>query len=658
MTNSRVKPVARRHLAAGLALFASISVPGAAALAQQANTLQAPSGMQPLRPVPQSLAEPSSESGQAEPASGSGPQSIVPPGFGATSPSSVSGQEISRPSRYFPAGSETKEPSVRVLSSIPGRSGSGIEVGRLSGVDASTAGLISVQEGGFGADMWRGASRADIDSYLSRLPVPSRSPVMGDLARRLLLTGAQPPEGAGSASSLLATRLDLLVASGHAEAALELAQAAGRERSPGVAAALARAALARGDESRACDALKDIPPGDDPAHDRMAAFSVKLSTYCQIAGGNQEIASLTLDLAREEGLDDPLFYSLASEAAAGIVLRAPEPNELGIVDAAFYRLAKRDLPGNAAAIAAPALLPSLLDDPSIPVEQKVEAAERAAAYGLINGRQLAAYYRKPRFTPEQMAGLLTSDIPESSPLRRAMIYQAIGSAIAADERMQLFKLALATAETSGLYYPTVEALYPALADMKPNDALRPLAPAATRAFIAIGERGKAREWLALVSQGGQTLGRDARELSGLMRVSAASANGFDSKQLSAEIIADLKSGVKSTQLYAASEAMLLDGLGFQLDPAVWDALLDARGALTGKVPPEALLNQLQTAGAKNAIGETVMLALDAIGQAGPGGVHPRASSQAVSSLRAVGLESEARRLALEALMARSNAGRG
>lgn len=659
MTSSRVKPATRRPFAAGLALIATLSVSGAAAFAQEANVLQAPSGMQPARPVPQSLASPPPESGVTAPASAAGPQSIVPPGYGATTPSSaMPGAEPSGPSQFFPAGKQITEPSVRVLSSIPGQSGTGIEMGTLSGVDASTAGLLSTQQGGFGATMWRGASRADIDSYLARLPVPSRSPVMTDLARRLLLTGAQPPEGAGNAGSLLATRLDLLIAAGHTQAALELAQAAGRDRSPGVAAGLARAALAQDNERLACDALKDIPPGNDPAHDAMAAFAVKLSTYCQIAAGNREIASLTLDLAREEGLDDPLFYSLASEAAAGIVLRAPEPNELGIVDAAFYRLAKRDLPGNAAALAAPALLPSLLDDPSISDESKVEAAERAAAYGLIDGRGLAAFYKKPSFTPQQMAGLFTSDIPETSPLRRAMIYQAIGSAVAADERIQLFKLAFATAESAGLYYPTVEALYPELQAMEPNEALRPLAPAATRAFIAIGERTKAQNWFALMTSGGQMLGRDARELSGLMRVAGGSPGAFDGKQLSAEIVADLKSGVKATQFYAASEAMLLDALGFKLDPAVWEALLDARGALTGKVPAEALLDQLRAAGARNALGETVLLALDTIGQMGPGSVHPRGVAQAVSSLRAVGLESEARRLALEALMARSGAGRG
>ncbi|MDP1625635.1 hypothetical protein [Parvibaculum sp.] len=655
MTSSRVKS-GRRPLAAGFALIASISLTAGGAFAQEANVLQAPEGARPAGPVPASLAQPSPAGAQG---AASGPQSIVPPGYGAANPSSAQPEEApSGPSRFFPAGQRATEPAVRTLSAIPGSANSGIEIGSLSGVDAASTGMLSQQEGGFGPSMWQGASRADIDQYLARLPVATRSPVMNDLARRLLLTGAQPPEGAGGGTSLMATRLNRLVAAGQTEAALELGKAAGNERPPAVAAGIARAALAEGDDRLACDALKDIPPGNDPAHDEMAAFTVKLSTYCQISAGNPEIASLTVDLAREEGFDDPLFYSLAGEAAAGIVLRAPEPNRLGIVDASFYRLAKRDLPANAVEIAEPALLPGLLADPSVPDRMKVAAAERAAAYGLIPGRELAAYYSKPEFTPEQMAGLLTSDIPEASPLRRAMIYQAIGAAVAADERIQLFKLAFATAESAGLYYPTVEALYSELESLTPSDALRPLAPAATRAFLAIGERTKAQAWFSLMTSGGQTIGRDARELSGLMRVAGGSPQAFDTQAVSAEIIADLKSGVKATQVYAASESMLLDALGFQLTPAVWEALLDARGALGGAVPSEAVLNNLQAAGRNGAVGETVMLTLDAIGEAGPGAVHPRAAAQAVAALKAVNLENDARHLALEALLARSTAGRG
>src|SRR5690606_28942013 len=95
-----------------------------------------------------------------------------------------------------------------------------------------------------------------------------------------------------------------------------------------------------------------------------------------------------------------------------------EPKQLSIMDVAFYKLANRELPANAVEIAEPALLLPLLEDETISDETKVLAAERAASYGLISGRDLAAYYSKPSFTPEQLAGLLTSDIPEASPLRR------------------------------------------------------------------------------------------------------------------------------------------------------------------------------------------------------------------------------------------------
>jgi len=632
--------------AAGLAILVSVAMPATSVFAQGANVLQAPGGMEP-----------------APTASPSGPQSIVPPGYGATTPASglsaPDSPAVSRtaPSQLFPAGLQSSEPAVRMLSAVPGAARTDVQIGSLSGVDTSSVGLLGMQEGGFGPAMWQGASRTDIEIYLVRLPVATGSPVMADLARRLLLTGAQPPEGAGSGVPLLAARLNRLLAAGQTDAALQLALAGGAARSPQIAVELARAALAAGDDNRACAALADIPPGNDPARNDMAAFAVKLSAYCQIVAGNPEIANLTLDLAREEGLNDALFFSLASEAAAGIFLRAPEPNKLSIVDAAFYRLAGRDLPDNVAEIADPALLPGLLRDGALSDEIRIAVAERAARYDLIDGRELAAYYKIPTFTEEQMAGLLTSDIPEASPLRRAMIHQAIDAAVAADDRMRLFKLAFATSESAGLYYPTVEALHEELSGMTPSDALRPMAASATRAFLALGERARAAEWFAL-TQSTPGLGRDGRELAALMRIAGGTATGFDSESVSAEIIADLRSGERAAQAFAACEAMLLDALGHSPTPAVWEALLDARSALSGDASSEVLLSQLQMAGHKKAIGETVLLSLDVLGLGGPSAVHPRAVAQATASLRAVELESEARRLALEALFARSYAGRG
>ncbi len=155
------------------------------------------------------------------------------------------------------------------------------------------------------------------------------------------------------------------------------------------------------------------------------------------------------------------------------------------------------------------------------------------------------------------------------------------------------------------------------------------------------------------------LGRDSRELAALMRVAGGAPDAFDSASVSA------RNHCRSS-LGRACDAGFCGLRGdasrcarsLSPTPAVWEALLDARNAMPGDAPSEALLGQLQMAGHKNAIGETVLLTLDVLGLGGPGAAHPRAAAQATASLKAVDLESEARRLAFEALLARSYAGRG
>ena len=58
------------------------------------------------------------------------------------------------------------------------------------------------------------------------------------------------------------------------------------------------------------------------------------------------------------------------------------------------------------------------------------------------------------------------------------------------------------------------------------------------------------------------------------------------------------------------------------------------------------------AGRADRLGETAALALAALGPGGPGAANPSALSAAVYHLDALGLGATARRLALEALIAR------
>lgn len=597
--------------------------------------------------------------------SGSGPQMILPPAYAVAPaapasadavPADAAPAEAGFSAPAFPSGREAAPvAATRTLNAVPGREGSGITMASLGGVDTSSIGLMSADNGGLGSDMWRGATRADVGQYLAMLPVATPSPVANDLDRRLLLTSATPPEGQVSGQSLLGIRLDRLIASGRADLAQELGRNAAADTSPAVSIARARAALALADDKTACQELTNLPAGNDPAHDEVDAFATRLSAFCQILSGNHGAANVTLDLAREEAYDNPLFYSLAAEANDGLKLKAPAPKSLDALDLRFYALAKRPLPDNAGAIAVPATVKLIAEDESLDRQIRIEAAERATMSGLYTGEQLALLYRSVPFKPEEVEGAKAGIFPKGAGLRRALLMQAIDAEIMPNERASLMKQFLSTGEAAGIYYASVQAVLPALDGLAPAPELKDFAASATRAFLIAGEREKAAAWFALVQSGGPALGREQRELSALMRLSDPNGLQPISPALAAEIAADLRSGVPATQNFAATEAMIFDASGQILPQNVLEALVAAPRSVGA---PEQLLNQLHNAGLKGSKGEVVLLSLVAIGPGGPESADRQAVAQSVSSLRAVHLESEARRLALEALLGRSHAGRG
>jgi hypothetical protein len=617
-------------------------------------------------PAPDGSSAPSGAG--AAPAPASGPQQILPPGFGATSINTDAApaqtQPFSAPS--FPGGEQpTGAERTRIIADVPGRTGSGITMSRLGGVDASAAGLADAKLAGFGSNMWAGATRTDVDHYLSLMPVMTRSPIVNELGRRLLITGAEPPQGqvAGQLAgpgqtggmSLLAIRMDRLIASGRADLASQLGQNTLADKAPAVALTRARAALALGKDDLACQELSNLPAGNDPAHDEGDAYATRLSAFCQILAGNHAAANLTLDLAREEVYDNPLFYSLAAEANDGLKLKAPDPKSLDALDLRFYALAKRPLPDDAGLIAVPASTATLARDKTLSPQIRLEAGERAALAGDFEGTELAALYKAQPFKSADIEGVKTGVFPKSSSLRRAVLFQAIDAEVMPTDRAGLMKQFLATCETGGFYLACVKALQPALTALPLGPELKDFAPAATRAFLIAGDRDAAARWFALINNGGPAFGRNLRELSALMRVSDPAGLKPMSEVLAGEIVSDLKSGVPDTQNFAATEAMIFDASGQTLPQNVLEALVSAPRS-TGA--PEQMLNQLHNAGLKGSVGEVVLLSLVAIGPGGPESADRQAVAQSVSSLRAVHLDREARRLALEALLGRSHAGRG
>lgn len=622
------------------ALPANEPVGGEDPLSPEADFPQLPAARGPIRILPPSVEGAGERNDRQEPALGDG-MILFPAGPGAPADRSA---------------------PVQTLGARPGEAGSGVEMGTLGQVDEGSVGLLDDGNGGLGIAMWAGTGRQVVERLLPQIPGATTSPVMGDLARRLLLTAARPPQGAHGGVSLLALRLRQLNAAGRSNDIAQLmARSGGARPSPVAAMEFAIGALGAGDAVRACDMLSDLPVGGDPSSDAVAAFALKLSIFCQISGGQTGAANLTADLAREQGLQDPYFLALAAAATDGLRLEASMPAVLDALTFRMMQLAKRPLPSDAVARLAPNVLVSVAEDRSYDPEILVAAAERAAALGLLSGDEMAAAYLSVPYTREDVDGVRIGREPASPYRRRALFHQAV-----LDERVPAGRADILSAlffrEADGpAYRATLIAHQGSLSSVPPSSVLTAFAPLAVRAFIEQGDRVRAGMWLAVLD-GQDAAPRQQRELHALLRLIDPGAlvmpvgtkveEGSDFiPPILQDALDDLALGGAARD-FAALEIVLLDALGLPVSQSVWGALLAAGELPSGAVPPSAMMRKLQLASTNAQVGETVLLVLAGLGEAGPAGTHPKSLGEMVSALRHVGLDEEARRLAVEALLSR------
>lgn len=594
----------------------------------------------------------------------SGPIQILPPG--ATNATEAPYEEAGPDDlTLFPSGNATSsrdDPSIRSLGSRPGETGTGIQIGNLAQVDESSAGLLDDRSGGLGAGMWAGTDRIDVERMMGELPGPSTSPVMADLARRLFLTAARPPEGASEGRSLLALRLQRLNAAGRAGDIVQLdARVGGQQMDPYSAVEFAQAYLAVGDVANACAKLDALPVGSDPSLDPAAAFALKLSILCQISAGQSAAANLTADLAREQGLSDPTFFALAAAATDGIDLDAPEPDQIDPLLFALMKLANRPIDADVLTRLAPALLPALAGDDTADIELRISAAEKAASLGLMSGDETAAAYLALPYTLEEVSGVRIGREPASPYRRRALFHQAVLDERVPAGRADLLGALFMREQGSDAYRASLLAHNGSLATVPASSSLSAFAPYAGRAFVELGDRVRASMWLNVIRE----MSSDAlaeRQLAALLRLSDPGATLVGSGVPTGEVpiyladaMADLQKGGAARD-FAAVEIVLLDSLGGNFPASVWEQLLSAGDLPTGHVPELALMQRLRNAQGGARRGEVVMLALAALKEAGPAGTHPQPLAEIVEALVTVGLEREARRLAVEALLGRSMTG--
>ncbi len=546
---------------------------------------------------------------------------------------------------------------IEAPAAIDARSSSAIEVNPLAEIAPDSIGTLDPGAGGFGIEMWQGSDRRIVTRLLGLLPDTMSSRGMRALARRLLTSIASPPisqfEIADEVEqSLLGLRIERLMALGEVTELNDLlAVVPSRRDDEPRARTRVEGLLLAHDTTEACRLVRN---GIASYH--QVPYWQKAMVLCQMIAGDVDQMMLGLDLLRERGGDDdPVFFALTG-ALFGAEPAIPEDATLTPLHLAMVQTIGTVLPPGQVARATPALLLAIARMPNLDVEQRAAAVERACAMGLLDGAALARAYDGFSFTPEELAGAIGATETMAGVRLHALIYQAARDQNLPASRAEILRVALELGKAEGLYQALVPLYLPLLLEVPVTPTLSWFAADAGRALYAAGRYEQASAWLMLGRQEAlinPQAGTAAASLWPYSRLAGGTAVTTDGTLAAWRALrAGMGAGGGDVGLHRGQTLLraAFQALG-ERDPLSWGQIA-AEGEVANRIAPNAaLLYALDEASESRRIGETVLLALIVLGAEGPGESHAYALSAALTALTRVGLETEARALAIEAALA-------
>lgn len=502
-------------------------------------------------------------------------------------------------------------------------------------IDDVPTGFLMPATGGLPTNAWSGTSLDTAKRLVASLPEAPRSRALRDLQFRVMVSDLTPPPRDGSPEpTLFRRRVERLAAMGEGESLNELVRSAGAYVDPGIASMTSNSLMMSGEPASACAIVA--------GYALIQTFAARAVAACQAFAGDSAGALAAAPALR---FAEPQLAALLQSAASGQPVAGVAYGPLDGPAMVMFELARVRPPAVALQSNDPPTIRAVVDNRSLPIVTRIEAAERGEASAIIDATRLSDLYvlavRDGTALPAAMA-------------RRARLVAAARNASTADEIMRLLVAVYGEARGSPLFATIARATASSLLTLPAKPEYANVAQEAIRGLLLLGDKSLTRAWtkLALTS-----VASNARAIMALDRLLPliAVAGVDDTHRLSSE---EVDRWYEVTQQDDPARASLRGYLLFELlrasgvMPAGATTLPGAPlGAVRGVSVPAATLQALQAAAAGRRRAETALLGSIAIGGTALTDLHPAAVGAIVRAVREAGEDQAARLFAIEVAIA-------
>ncbi|MCF6215225.1 MAG: hypothetical protein L3J58_03520 [Emcibacter sp.] len=531
-------------------------------------------------------------------------------------------------------------------------------------------GLLREENGGFPVTLWQGSDRARLEQLLTVLPVPSRSPVMAGLTKKLLLSAATVPKNRPSGDAnieqdpeelkqFLSLRIRKISESGDLKTLVSFLNLLPQD-SYVKDQETSDLMLLAGDVSAACLLARQA------MENNLSDFYwLKLLAYCQAMEGNADGAGMTIEYLMEQGDTDFIFYDLINklsskeEADERSVSLSSGLSQMDPMTYSILTVLEQPIEAEMFRQAPPLVLYALSGNPNVNKTDRLLAGAQSYQKATFSVDMLIPLLSNIRFSDDEYANAIAISKMDETVMGDVLLYQSAAKQISdiqkADVLKAIWDRAIANRDlprAARLNSRTVQSL-------RPSEELLFHAHHITRALLLAGHDRKAWDWFSFVRTAAFSGHVDATralvDIWPMMTVSGAGASGKNNElPWSKEILdfwwngqmvlsPDMRQG-KAALFYSVAEA-----LGLIVPEAMWQELtvpikIEQSRALPVPIPVSIWRSLIQSVSEKK-LGETILLCLLAEAP----NLDPTGASAIIRALRSMGLEAEAHSFALEIL---------